>query len=95
MVLPFAKQLVRATKLGHLAIGKDKDTIAVHNGVEAVGNGENCAVPELLPDLLLDERIGARIHIGSRFIQHQYSVPSEHCTGQAKELPLSHRQVGT
>ena len=92
---PFAKQLVRATKLGHLAIGKDKDAIAVHDGVETVGNGEHCAVSELLPDLLLDECVGARIHVGSRFIKHQNSIPSQHCTGQAKELPLPHRQVGT
>ena len=47
---PLAKQLVGTTKLCHLAVGENEDAVAVHDRVQAVGDGEHRAVAELLPD---------------------------------------------
>ena len=35
----------------------DQDPVRVHNGVEAVGNGQHSAVHELFPQSILDDAI--------------------------------------
>ena len=40
------------------------DSVAVHDSVEPVGDGEHRAVPEPLPDLLLDQGICPCVNIG-------------------------------
>lgn len=39
------------------AILHDQHLVAVHNGVEPVGDGQHCAVMELGPDGRLDQRV--------------------------------------
>ena len=43
---------------GSLA-GSYQYPITVDDGVEPVGDGENCTLPELVPDGLLDQAVGS------------------------------------
>ena len=47
--LGVAEQLVRSSELRDAAICHDEDAVAVHDGVEPVGDGQHRAVPEPLP----------------------------------------------
>ena len=47
--LGVAEQLVRSSELCDAAICHDEDAVAVHDGVEPVGDGQHRAVPEPLP----------------------------------------------
>ena len=37
----------------------DQDPVRVHDGVEAVGDGQHSAVHELLPQSILDDAVGS------------------------------------
>ena len=45
--------------------------IIIHNSIEPVCNGENCAVSELAPNRLLNEIISFQIHRGCGFIKNK------------------------
>ena len=47
--LGVAEQLVGGSELCDAAIRHDEDAVAVHDGVEPVGDGQHRAVPEPLP----------------------------------------------
>ena len=51
--------------------GKVLLPIIVHNGVEPVSNGKNCAVSELPPNRLLNEFISFQVHRGRGFIKNK------------------------
>lgn len=50
---------------------QDEDLVAVENGLEAVGDGEDGALGEGGPDGRLDEVVRLQVHRGGRLVQHQ------------------------
>ena len=55
----------------HLSTIHDKDFITVPDGIDTVCDGEHSVVTATLSDGLLNQEVGARVHRGCRFIQHQ------------------------
>lgn len=62
----------------------------VHDGVEPVSDGEDCAVLELRADGGLDEIISLQVNSSCGFIEDEDSGLPQQGSGQTHELPLSH-----
>ena len=67
-----------------------EDPVAVHDGVEPVGDGEDGAVEEPLTDGLLDQSVSLGVDVGRGLVQDEDPVLSEHRPGQTHQLPLAH-----
>ena len=65
----------------------------VHDGVDAVGDGDGGAVGELPPDGVLDEVVGLQVHGGRGLVQHQHAGLPEERPGEAHQLPLPDGEV--
>lgn len=92
-------------KLCHFSVVQDDDSgkidisrlqsilvflpVIVQDGVETMGNGENCRVGELLTDGLLDEGVGGDVNSSGGFVQDQDTSLAEKGTGKADQLALS------
>lgn len=50
---------MRVVELGHLSLVYDENAIRVHDGVETVSDGENCARRELAANGRLNQIIGS------------------------------------
>ena len=64
------QQIFRGVELCDLARIKDQDLVAVHNGLEAVCDGEDGAVLELLSDGRLDEVVRFEVDGRGGLVQH-------------------------
>ena len=63
--------------------------VIVHDGVESMCYGEDCALFELLPDRILDQIVCLQIHSCCGFIQNQDLCLTEQSASQADKLSLS------
>ena len=57
------------------AVVEHHDLVVAEDGVEAVGDGEDGAAPELGLDGVLDQVVSAHIHAGRGLVQQQDLVP--------------------
>ena len=87
-------QLGRWTRLGDAAVDHDEDAIAVHDRLEAVGDGEHGGGAELRLQRALDQGVGLAVDARRRLIEHEYPSVTQQRAAQAEELPLPHREVG-
>ena len=65
-----------------------RSLVIVQDGVEAMGYGENRAVPKLGTNRLLDEVIRFHVNGRSGFIQHKNLCLAQKSSGQADQLTL-------
>ena len=56
----------------HLSLVHDKDLITIEYCVEAVGDDEHGAIPECIPDRLLDQIVGVDVDGCRGFIKQQH-----------------------
>ena len=61
----------------------------VHDGVEAVGDGQHGAVLKLGPDGGLDQSVGLQVHGRRGFVQDQDLRLPQQRSGQTHKLPLA------
>ena len=59
------------------AVVEHHDLVVAEDGVEAVGDGEHGAAPELGLDGVLDQVVSPHIHAGSGLVQQQDLVPGK------------------
>lgn len=79
----------------HRAAGvHNQDTVAVHDGVQSMGDRQHCALLKLLSDRRLDELVCSRIHVGGRLVQDEYRVVPDDGTRQANQLSLADAEIG-
>ncbi len=64
------------------------EPVAVHDGVEPMGDGKDGALGELLPDRLLDPRVRLQVNSCSRLIEHEDFGLFQKRPGQAHKLAL-------
>ena len=62
---------MRFVKLPQLPLVEDHDPVVVHDGVEPVGDGEDAAPGELLPDGGLDQVVSLQVHGCCGLVQNQ------------------------
>ncbi len=67
--------------------------LPVHDGVEAVRNGEHRAVGKPLADGRLDQRVCRRVHVCRSLVQHEDAAVAQDGASKAHELPLPHAEV--
>jgi hypothetical protein len=84
------QQLIWCTFLHDRTFVHHYDFIVVSHGVEAVGDGDDRGVLELLPDALLDEVVRLHVHVRCRLVHYQETVPPQQRPAQAQKLPLPH-----
>ena len=65
------QKLSRLVKLPELPLVEDHDPVVVHDGVESVGDGEDAAPGELLPDRGLDKVVRLQVHGCRGLVQNQ------------------------
>jgi hypothetical protein len=63
----FQKFLGR-THFNHFAICHDKNSLAIHDRLNTVGNGQDCAIVQRCPEYFLDKPIGVEVHICGGFV---------------------------
>lgn len=85
-------ELVGRAHFDDPALLHDDDLVVVRNGVEAVGDGDDGGVAELLLDGGLDEAVSLHVHVRGRLVEHQELVPAQERPGQAEQLLLAHRE---
>ena len=68
---------------------------ALTDSVEPMRNNEKSARRELLPDDLLDLLVVLRINSRGGLVQDEYLATPKQSTGQAHQLSLAGRQVGS
>lgn len=71
-----------------------QDAIAVHDGVESMGDRQHRTLLELLPDRRLDQFVRSRIHIRGRLVQNEDRVVPDDSARQADQLPLTDAEIG-
>lgn len=64
--------------------------VTVHDGVQPVGDGDHCAVGELVLDGRLNEVVCLQIHRSSGLIQDQDLGFPKQSPAQAQQLPLAY-----
>ena len=69
--------------------GTDDPPGVVHDGVEAVGDGQHGAVLKLGPDRGLDQGVGLQVHGRRGFVQDQDLRLPQQSSGQTHELTLA------
>ena len=65
------QQFDRRVKLPQLPLVEDHDPVVVHDGVQSVGDGEDAAPGELLPDGGLDQVVSLQVHGCCGLVQDQ------------------------
>ena len=50
-------------------------------------------IDSISPDGLLDESVGAGVHVGRGLVQHQHPVLAQDGPGEAHQLPTNERTV--
>lgn len=68
------QQLIWCTFLHDGSFVHHDDFVVVRHGVEAVGDGDDGGVLELLPDALLDEMVRLHVHVRCRLVHYQETV---------------------
>ena len=63
--------------------------VIVHDGIESMCYGEDCALFELLSDRVLDQIVCLQVHSCCGFIQNQDLCLTEQSASQADKLSLS------
>ena len=86
--IPFGQKSCWRIGLHKVSIREDNDPVAVHDGVEPVRDGDDGAVPELLPDCCLDQVVRFQVDRCSCFVQNNHLAVPQTCSSQTKELPL-------
>ena len=89
------EQVAGGVKLLEPAGVQHHDLVRVHDGVDPVGDGEDGALPELLPDGGLDEAVRLKVHGGGGLVQHVDPGVPQQGPRQAHQLSLTLRQVFT
>jgi len=59
-----------------------QNPIAVHDGIESMGDRQHGALFEFQPDRRLYELVRSRVHVGRRFVQHEYRIVPDDSTRQ-------------
>ena len=68
--------------------------VIIHDGIEAVGDGENRTFCKLGSDGLLDEVVSLQVHCSCGLIQYQDPRLPEQGPGQTYQLTLTHTGGG-
>ena len=82
-------ELPRLSRFGHLSLLHDHNPIRLQDGVEPVGNGDDSAITEALPDGLLDGLVRVGVHGGGGLVQNKDLGLPQQCPRQAQQLPLT------
>ena len=69
--LNYLQQFIRSVILLELSLVEHHDPVVVHDGVEPVGDGQDAAVGELLPDGRLDQIIRLQVNCCCSLVQNQ------------------------
>ena len=88
------QEVVRAVELGDVALVQHHHPVAVHDGVEPVGDGDDGALRELLPDGGLHQVVSLQVHGRGGLVQDEDLGLPQEGPGQAHELSLTHGEVG-
>ena len=87
------KKFVGCIELSGLSVAHDENAVGVHDGLEPVGDGDDCGVLKAFANGLLDERVGARVDVGGRLVDEHQSAVAQRRPRNAHQLLLPHRQV--
>lgn len=74
------------------AVVHDEDAVGVDHGCKSVRNDDNCAVFEILLQLLLDKIIRLKINIRSRLIQDEHLRLPDDSARETEQLLLPDRE---
>mmetsp|Transcript_29498 Transcript_29498/g.89622 ORF Transcript_29498/g.89622 Transcript_29498/m.89622 type:complete len:490 (+) Transcript_29498:1116-2585(+) len=87
-------ELKRRARLDRLPRVHDHHPVALHDGVEPVGDGEHGGVGHLAAQRLLDQLVRLHVDGSGRLVEDENARALEQRPRHADELPLTHRQVG-
>ena len=79
----------RLIKLSDSAVGKDHDSVAAHDGVESMGDGDHGAPMELPGDQALDLQLSHYIDIGCGLVKDDNTRAAHNGSADADQLLLS------
>ena len=83
-----AQQLLVGAHIGHSALLQHADLIRIHDGVEPVGDDEDCLTPDHFGNGLVHLLLILRIHEGGGLVQHHDRGVFQDRPGQRDALPL-------
>ena len=86
-------QVERIAELDNLALVQDEDLVIVDDGLQAMGDGDRGILN--LTDGLLDSGVGGVVDGSSRLVHEEDLGSFEKSAGQAEELALALREVGS
>eukprot|EP00042_Codosiga_hollandica_P025532 m.114807 g.114807 ORF g.114807 m.114807 type:complete len:403 (-) comp51902_c0_seq1:1871-3079(-) len=72
---------------------QDQNAITLHDGVQAVGNSQDCTLPKLCFDGFLNESVCLHIASSSRFIKDQNLGFAQHCPSKTDKLTLANTEI--
>ena len=78
----YLQQFIRSVILLELSLVEHHDPVVVHDGVEPVGDGQDAAVGELLPDRGLDQVVSFQVDRSGCLVKNQHPGFPEESPGK-------------
>ena len=86
-------QFVVRAEFDELAVVDDRDPIGTAHRRQPVGDDDRRATRHQPIERPLDDRLGARIEVARRLVEHQHRRVDQRGTGERDELTLPGRQA--